>query len=253
MTNPYKKNLETPKNVWRFLPLIPASGEIQMAIDAWLLQQCQAGKHPPTLRFYTWQPAAISLGYHQKRFPETWRELTENGTLDLVRRPTGGRAVLHEGDLTYAVILSGMTGKRIAVYEKICEFLITGWKRLGIPLFYGQQGRGYREIANCFQTATGADLVTSTGEKLIGSAQLRRGETVLQHGSMQLNPNPELFQKVFNQSPTSPQLNLSHGEIMATLKAAAEDCFHIKLITQPLMGREWEAIKALTFKNHSQN
>lgn len=216
-----------------------------MAIDAWLLQKCQEGKHSPTLRFYTWQPAAISLGYHQKRFPEKWRQFANQGTLDLVRRPTGGRAVLHQGDLTYAVILSGVSGKRLAVYESICEFLIEGWKRLGIPLFYGQQGRGYHEVANCFQTATGADLVTATGEKFIGSAQLRRGETILQHGSMQLNPDPDLFAEVFHQSLSPLWFSISHREITEGLKTAAEDCFGIKLVTQPLQSKEWEEIKRM--------
>ncbi len=76
-----------------------------MAIDAWLLEQHDLGKHPPTLRFYTWEPAAISLGYHQRRWPQYWQGLTGQGQpLDMVRRPSGGRAVLHQGDLTYAVI-----------------------------------------------------------------------------------------------------------------------------------------------------
>ena len=57
-------------SVWRLIPLLSASGSVQMAIDQWLLEQHLAGKHPPTLRFYTWQPTAISLGYHQRRWPE---------------------------------------------------------------------------------------------------------------------------------------------------------------------------------------
>lgn len=213
-----------------------------MAIDAWLLQQVQQGIHPPTLRFYTWQPTAISLGYHQKRFPERWQHLAQQGTLDLVRRPTGGRAVLHQGDLTYAVVISGVRGKRQAIYEEICQFLIAGWQQLGISLQYGQEGRGYRDVANCFETATGADLVTSQGEKLIGSAQLRRGETLLQHGSMQLHPDPHLFQDVFNQLPVAVSCNLSHEEIMASLKGAAIKCFDIDLVTQPLRRKEWQDI-----------
>ena len=216
-----------------------------MAIDRWLLQQCQTQQHPPTLRFYNWYPKAISLGYHQKRFPKTWETLAAQGTLGLVRRPTGGRAVLHQGDLTYAVVLSGLSGKRLAVYEAICQFLINGWQRLGIPLFYGNQGRGYREVANCFQTATGADLVTAQGEKLIGSAQLRRGDTVLQHGSMQLNPDPNLFEQVFQQIPSPLDLKLTQSQIIAYLKAAAEDCFQMKLVTQPLSASEWDQIKPL--------
>lgn len=214
-----------------------------MAIDRWLLHQCQTQQHPPTLRFYTWQPGAISLGYHQKRFPDAWQELAAQGKLDLVRRPTGGRAVLHQGDLTYAVVWSGLSGKRLAVYEAICQFLINGWQRLGVPLFYGNQGRGYREVANCFQTATGADLVTAQGEKLIGSAQLRRGDTVLQHGSMQLDPDSNLFEQVFQQIPSQLDLKLTQSEIIAHLKAAAEDCFQIKLVTQPFNASEWNEIK----------
>lgn len=213
-----------------------------MAIDTWLLQQVQTGTHPPTLRFYTWQPPAISLGYHQKRFPESWQNLAWQGTLDLVRRPTGGRAVLHQGDLTYAVVISGVTGKRQAIYEEICQFLIVGWEKLGISLHYGKEGRGYRDVANCFETATGADLVTAKGEKLIGSAQLRQRETVLQHGSMQLNRDRDLFQKVFKQLPASLGFNLSHQEIMATLKMAAAECFQVNLVTQPLLREEWQAI-----------
>nr|WP_222597816.1 biotin/lipoate A/B protein ligase family protein [Euhalothece natronophila] len=213
-----------------------------MAIDSWLLQQVQQGIHPPTLRFYTWQPPAISLGYHQKRFPDHWQNLVQEGTLELVRRPTGGRAVLHQGDLTYAVVISGATGKRLQIYEEVCQFLIVGWQQLGISLHYGKEGRGYRDVANCFETATGADLVTSYGEKLIGSAQLRRGETLLQHGSMQLNPDPCLFQKVFNQLPTSTHLSVSHQEIIKKLKTAAIKCFQINLVTQPLQRSEWQEI-----------
>ena len=85
-------------NVWRLIPLIEASGSIQMAIDEWLLEQHRLGTHPPTLRFYTWHPSAISLGYHQRQYPEFWENLTWQGTkLDLVRRPTGERGVFIKG------------------------------------------------------------------------------------------------------------------------------------------------------------
>ncbi|MGB3204024.1 MAG: biotin/lipoate A/B protein ligase family protein, partial [Crinalium sp.] len=185
-------------NVWRLIPLIEASGSIQMAIDEWLLEQHRLGTHPPTLRFYTWHPSAISLGYHQRQYPEFWENLTWQGTkLDLVRRPTGGRAVLHQGDLTYAVITSGFKGTRLQVYEQICEFLIQGWKELGLELHYGSAGRGYIHNPNCFGTATGADLVLADGSKFIGSAQLRRGNAILQHGSMRLTQDTTLFSQVF--------------------------------------------------------
>ncbi|MBE9053741.1 lipoate--protein ligase family protein [Nostocales cyanobacterium LEGE 11386] len=219
-----------------------------MAIDRWLLEQHQSGKHPPTLRFYTWSPPAISLGYHQRQYPECWENLIwRDQQLDLVRRPTGGRAVLHQGDLTYAVITSGMAGSRLQIYEKICEFLIQGWRSLGVELRYGTAGRGYIHNPNCFGTATGADLVLLDGAKLIGSAQLRRGEAILQHGSMRLQPDAALFAQVFNtESLTTVQIpqSLSLEKIIAALIAAACDCFVMQIEVQPLSQFEWEAIFA---------
>jgi lipoate-protein ligase A len=234
--------------VWRLIPELEATGNVQMAIDRWLLEQHHSGKHPPTLRFYSWSPPAISLGYHQRQYPEYWQDLTWQGQkLDLVRRPTGGRAVLHQGDLTYAVITSGLTGKRLEVYEKICEFLIQGWRSLGVELHYGTAGRGYIHNPNCFGTATGADLVLPNGSKLIGSAQLRRGRTILQHGSIRLQPDVELFSQVFGtESFMDVQLpqSLSVEKIISALVVAASDCFNMQINTQPLSKPEWEEILA---------
>ncbi|WP_414542258.1 biotin/lipoate A/B protein ligase family protein [Nostoc sp. CCY0012] len=237
------------QQVWRLIPLLDAAGDVQMAIDRWLLEQHQSGQHPPTLRFYTWSPPAISLGYHQRQYPEFWTNLLWRGQkLDLVRRPTGGRAVLHQGDLTYAVITSGISGSRLEIYAKICEFLIQGWRSLGVELGYGTTGRGYIHNPNCFGTATGADLVLSDGTKLIGSAQLRRGEVILQHGSIRLEPDIELFSQVFGEaSATSVQLpvNLDLDQIMNALTNAACDCFAMQINVQPLSQSEWEEVLAI--------
>lgn len=234
--------------MWRLIPLLEAGGNVQMAIDRWLLEQHQSGKHPSTLRFYTWSPSAISLGYHQRQYPEYWQNLTWQGhKLDLVRRPTGGRAVLHQGDLTYAVVTSGLAGSRLQVYEKICEFLIQGWRSLGVELHYGTEGRGYIHNPNCFGTATSADLVLPDGTKIIGSAQLRRGKVILQHGSIRLQPDTELLAQVFGaKSFTTGQLpqNLSVENIIAALVAAASDYFGVQIELQPLSSSEWEEILA---------
>lgn len=221
-----------------------------MAIDRWLLHQHWQGNHPPTLRFYTWEPAAISLGYHQRQWPDHWQTLTWQGQpLELVRRPTGGRAVLHQGDLTYAIVTSGLTGNRLQVYQQLCQFLIQGWRSLGVDLDYGTAGRGYIHNPNCFGTATGADLVTRQGAKLIGSAQFRKGDAVLQHGSIQLQPQVDLFQRVFGAElvvPTLP-LDLPQSELIATvvqaLRKAAQDYFGMELVSQPLSESEWQAIR----------
>lgn len=242
--------LTSSGKVWRFIPLLEAPGWVQMAIDAWLFEQHSQGLHPPTLRFYTWQPVAISLGYHQRQYPPHWQNLIWQGnSVDLVRRPTGGRAVLHQGDLTYSVVMSGLPPNRMQSYQKICEFLIGGWRSLGVELHYGHAGRGYIHNPNCFGTATAADLVTAEGKKLIGSAQLRRGSTVLQHGSMQLNPDPDLFQHVFGTGFSGEKWHGTRGTgheeesmIMEALMAAVKHCFGVELQHQPLSDSELHTI-----------
>ncbi|MBW4464439.1 MAG: lipoate--protein ligase family protein [Pegethrix bostrychoides GSE-TBD4-15B] len=213
-----------------------------MAIDRWLLEQHRLGLHPPTLRFYCWQPIAISLGFHQKRYPEAWQNLSWCGqTVELVRRPSGGRAVLHQGDLTYAVVASGFTGSRMQAYQEICAFLIEGWRSLGVELTYGEAGRGYIHSPNCFGTATGADLVTPNGIKLIGSAQLRLGTAILQHGSMRLAPDLKLFRQVFGTEMSDCPLPTS-DRVIEALTQAAQICFGIRLQTNPLTQAEWQDI-----------
>ena len=245
---------------WRLIPLLTTTGKLQMAIDEWLLHQHLQGNIPPTLRFYTWQPVAISLGYHQRRYPEYWQNLTWQGQpIDIVRRPTGGRAVLHQGDLTYSVITSGFPGSRIESYQAICEFLILGWRSLGVDLVYGSAGRGYIHNPNCFGTSTGADLILPNGGKLIGSAQLRKGRGILQHGSMILTPDVEFFSYVFNSQPSPGVSDISTSvlspanrrevminQIIEALVRAAMECFKIQLITEPLSEKEWIEIKSFS-------
>lgn len=246
-----KSNYSSQKpTTWRLIPLLNAPGNVQMAIDRWLLEQHKIGKHPPVLRFYTWASPTISLGYHQRRSPSFWQQLIwQDLPVSLVRRPTGGRAVLHQGDLTYMVVNSGIASKRLEAYRRICEFLIEGWRSLNLTLDYGSAGREYMHNPNCFGTATGADLVYADGYKLIGSAQLRLGEAFLQHGSMRLEPNLELFTKVFGEATPSPvslvikqQGSALIETVIEALTKAAIDCFDIELINQPLSVEEWQEI-----------
>lgn len=229
-----------------------------MGVDEWLLDRHRQGNHPPALRFYTWSHPTISLGYHQRRYPQFWHGLQWQGQpVSLVRRPTGGRGVLHGGDLTYAIVTSGIPGTRSQVYRRLCEFLSLGWRRLGLPLRFGDRDRSeYARRSSCFATATGADLVTSEGAKFIGSAQLRRGKAVLQHGSMQLSPPRELFDRVFGVSPESVSLpaglagvagedfnsDAAIDAIVSTLIDAARECYDIEFELRPLSDEEWQEI-----------
>lgn len=227
-----------------------APGTLHMAIDAWLLDQHLHHGHPPTLRFYTWNPPAISLGYSQRRsIPDHWQHLRWQGKpLDLVQRPTGGRGVLHQGDLTYAVICAGLPGNREHGYRHLCQFLIQGWGQLGVDLTFGTATRSTLTSHHCFGLSTAADLVTATGLKWIGSAQLRRGGAILQHGSMRLNPDPDLYAQVFqtpvpevDRWPTVPPI----AEVIATLTGAAATAFDGHLIPQPLSPAELSVIQGI--------
>jgi lipoate---protein ligase len=244
---------------WRLIPLWQGSGQTQMAIDHWLFDQCHQGLHPPVLRFYRWAPAAISLGYHQRTWPSHWKSLQhQNQPIDLVRRPTGGRAVLHAGDLTYCIVLPNQSGHRRQTYEHICAFLIQGWRSLGLTLHYGNAGKGYHQQVNCFESSTSADLVTPEGIKFIGSAQAWRGQTVLQHGSMQLAFNQDLYSAVFGDRnisvsssvrPEEPLKPLAHvpldDEIVTALTSAATEHFGIEFRHEPITAVEWQAIEEL--------
>lgn len=212
-----------------------------MAIDSWLLDQHVKGLQPPCLRFYTWLRPTLSLGYHQRQFPESWKSLTWQGQpVNLVRRPTGGRAVLHHGDLTYALITSGLTGSRREIYQQLCQFLIEGWCSLGVGLSFGEAGRGYIHNPNCFGTATAADLVMADGYKLIGSAQVYRDRGILQHGSMRLQPDSELFEKVFGEKIAPPNLptGVNPDDITAALVQAASRSFNVEFERRSLTAAE---------------
>ncbi|MBD0337163.1 MAG: lipoate--protein ligase family protein [Cyanobacteria bacterium Co-bin13] len=221
-----------------------------MAVDRWLLHQHQQGQSPPVLRFYTWSPAAVSLGYHQRRWPPAWRSLVWRGQpVDLVRRPSGGRAVLHAGDLTYALIASGFKGERLQVYRQVCQFLVEGLGAVDVPLVLGSAGRGYIHNPNCFGTATGADLVGAAdpAQKIIGSAQFWSASCLLQHGSIRLSVESGLYREVFGEVENRIHLPQALAELpeemrlqrlIAELKSAAERCFDACFYTAALTSAE---------------
>ncbi|MGF1516220.1 MAG: biotin/lipoate A/B protein ligase family protein [Nodosilinea sp.] len=232
---------------WRLLPLQQGDGVWQMALDRWLFQRCHQGLLPPTLRFYTWSGWTLSLGYHQHHGPSHWQTLHWQGVpIPLVRRPTGGRAVLHGGDLSYALVLPGQSSHRRQTYATLCQILTSGWRSLGVELRFGAAGQGYRDQANCFGCATTADLTLTDGTKVIGSAQAWRGQTVLQHGSMQLMIEPELERLVFGRPTGNDALrlpSLPHPVIEQHLVQAAREQFQVQIQVQPLSAAEHQQIQ----------
>ena len=242
-----------PAAPWRLIPYREAPGQQQMALDTWLLQDYVPRTQQPVLRFYGWCPVAISLGYCQHQYPEHWVSLRWQGQpLDLVRRPSGGRAVLHQGTLTYAIVLPHRASrKRRDHYTYLCEFLRQAWRALGVELIYGSADRNYRHNASCFNTATAADLVALDGSKLIGSAQRYTDQALLQHGAMLLEGDPQLFEQVFGQgAPWQQSLLQRTGPLalailLETLETTARKYFGVDLLPQSLTPEEWAAIRAL--------
>ena len=228
---------------WRWIPPITAPAATQMAIDRWMLQQLLAGGSP-MLRLYRWSRPALSLGRHQQRWPAQWRD----EPLDLVRRPSGGRAVLHAGELTYALAFTPQTRDREAVYRHCCQWLQQALANAGEPLQFGQANpAAAAQRSSCFATATAADLVTARGAKRIGSAQLWHGPALLQHGSLLLDPPAALWQRLFQADPPAlAPLPRGREALEQQLREAAEEHLCTEgLISEPLSPEEWVAVRVL--------
>ncbi len=154
----------------------------QMAADLTLLDEV-AGGAPPALRLYTWHAPALSLGRFQPD-DDVDRAACDRLGVEVVRRPTGGRALLHGGDLTYAVVFRrprGAAGSVDMLFRRLAAALVAGLAQLGVPACLG---RGAGDVGPaCFSAARGADLRVGD-RKLCGSAQLQREGAVLQHGSV---------------------------------------------------------------------
>ncbi len=186
-----EENHSYPPAQWRLLHTPPAKGAWNMAVDTAILEAIGEGSVPPTLRFYGWQPPCISLGYAQPIADIDTTQLQENGW-DLVRRPTGGKAILHADELTYAVIgpkeEPRLQGGVLESYQRLSMGLLFGLERLGLPVQVVTDPRGAsdEDQAICFQIPSDFEI-TIQGKKLIGSAQARKKEGVLQHGTLPLH------------------------------------------------------------------
>lgn len=170
------------------------SGKENMQIDSDLLKEAiSAQANEPVFRLYGWSPMCVSLGRNQKEFP------FPQG-LDCVRRLTGGRALLHDNEVTYSYIAPAKDGESvIESYKKISGILIDFFKTLGIELqFGGDKYRGGTGFDYCMLLSTGAD-VCYQGKKIIGSAQCRKNGYILQHGSILFDYDKEFLENLFHE------------------------------------------------------
>lgn len=208
---------------FRLVPYGIFDGAMNMALDEAILEEAKNKdiEHSATLRFYGWKPPAVTIGYGQNLPTSRIAAIGEAG-FDLVRRPTGGRAVLHMNELTYSFVAhEAQLGKSISeAYRKICQALILGFSKLGLSVCLGESkgelDSSYRDKTDCFLATTTADL-TVNDKKLVGSAQLRRGKWVLQHGSILLEQPQDMMPLLLGQKVARGNDLVRHANLFEEL------------------------------------
>jgi len=188
---------------WRYIRSGAMDPAWNMAIDEAIMNAVAEEEAPPTLRFYGWQPATLSIGYFQKAEDEVDLAAVEASGIGFVRRPTGGRAVLHDQELTYSMILPesypDMPKSVTESYRVLSTGLLYGFRRLGlqadmVTLADEADKAKYATMgsAACFDSPSWYELVVE-GRKVAGSAQMRQRGVILQHGSILLDMDVDLL------------------------------------------------------------
>ncbi|OGW62440.1 MAG: hypothetical protein A2Y48_05735 [Nitrospirae bacterium RIFCSPLOW2_12_42_9] len=261
-------------NIWRLINSGGNHGFYNMAIDEAISIACRNGVVSPTLRFYTWSPPTISIGYFQEHesLSDNYSFIPDN--TPVVRRITGGRAILHGNDLSYSIVCP--TANRLfpdnlkGAYSIVTKALISGLAYLDItpdPILTLQKTSGnkhwrikadpstktapYHHSKLCFDTVLGHEI-TVNGKKLMGSAQRRWTELFLQHGSILIDGRQN------HNGPASISLNellrtpLDIKEIISALCAGFQDIMGITLIEGHLTGYEVELAENLVEDKYSK-
>ncbi len=207
---------------WKFLNTGRHPGKYNMEFDEAL---ARGAADLPVMRVYGWSPPAISLGFNQALGDFDIPALGRSG-IDIVRRPTGGKAIFHDHELTYSVAISAGAGPR-AIYRLIHEGLLRGLMRLGISAELSECDAPFRELRRepasipCFSFSARSEI-QYRGRKLVGSAQRRYGPVVLQHGSILLGPQHRRIGEFL-----SPALRSSRESIERRLESRTADAEEI--------------------------
>ena len=202
---------------WRLIKDSYHTGFMNMAIDEAIMIAHREGLVPPTIRFYQWSPPAVSLGYFQDLQKEIDVDVCQDMGIDIVRRPTGGKAVLHDKELTYSFIIKEnhplVNDSILETYKKISGGMIRGLSYIGVTaelvplreklksdsLPKGEKSEihhsDFKSI--CFSVPSQYEVQVE-GKKIVGSAQVRKREIVLQHGSLLIELEKDKLFSVFN-------------------------------------------------------
>ena len=184
-----------------------------MAIDEAIFNSCIRKNSPPTIRFYTFFPDSITLGYFQSISKDFDVEKLKSSKIPFTRRLTGGKAIYHSGSLTYSVVFSrddveNYTKKDIFLHIGKC--LVRGLHEIGIQSGMNTLKPDRKKTAahaNCFLATSEYEIVNGQNQKLIGSAQVFREDTVMQQGCIPLNNNYLLISQFTKKNKERFRLN----------------------------------------------
>ena len=218
---------------WRLIEDPPRSGAENMATDEGLLRDAANGEEVPALRFYTWDPPAVSLGRFQDERTAVDARACRRLGIDVVRRITGGRAVLHHHELTYSIVARTdhaiFPNALLGTYKVIAEGLLAGLGNLGIQAeMVSRSCKNAERIRKrtsepaCFASPSWYEILVN-GKKIIGSAQRRVPGAFLQHGSILIDRDPSLEASVIpggsGEGVTSIREVLGHAVTTAEVRA----------------------------------
>jgi lipoate-protein ligase A len=221
-----------------------------MALDEAMADEAGKGPAPPTLRLYGWQAPAVSLGCFQ-RASEVNLEFCRNAEIPVVRRPTGGRAILHGDELTYSFVSATGDGRfstgLFDSYRLLGEAFLRTFVSMGLHagIRLDRKAAGSRSSL-CFRSASYGEI-TVRGEKVIGSAQRRRNGSLLQQGSIPLTADRRLTQGVFGNGDAEGHItglgtlmsSITLDALKSSVVKAFEDAFGIRLVrSRPSAGEE---------------
>jgi lipoate-protein ligase A len=239
--------------VWRLLRDGEHAAAWNMALDQAILDAVEAGLAPATLRLYGWTEAAVSVG----RFQDAGRDLDmlfcESEEIPVVRRPTGGRGILHGTDITVSLTTRtdplGLRGSSVAAaYGRLVEGFIAAFRELGLPVTQGRCERRAERSGDCFQIRSVADLVTPDGGKLLGGALRRTSSSLLFQASIRYRRPDVAPARVFRgpiEDAHYPLEHLDEDEIQDAIVAGFTEALAVQVVPGAVTGWEEERAAAL--------
>jgi lipoate-protein ligase A len=233
-------SIHYPKASWRLVITEPSSGAWNMALDEALLESVSNYHVLPTLRLFYWNPPCLSLG-HAQTYKSLDLDSIKSRGWDLVRRPTGGKAILHTDEITYSVIAPidepRVKGSILESYQSISNVLIHALKFLGIQanadsIYSNDQPSSHQPV--CFETPSNYEI-TVEGKKILGSAQMRKHQSVLQHGSLPISGDLTRINKAFSWESVSSRIEanqrlLSHATTLEQILGKVVLCAVIQKV-----------------------